>query len=129
MRNEKEVKKLVERYEKVKQERSDKIVDELCELIFSGVEKILDKDLSVYLIVLKKNVYTECIDIVFVLEEYESIVKSIENRELLYISTEVRYFETTLDECHNKLAELGFVEEDIHEGDYMEDEVSFEMHI
>ena len=129
MRNEKEVKKLVERYEKVKQERSDKIVDELCELIFSGVEKILDKDLSVYLIVLKKNVYTECIDIVFVLEEYESIVKSIENRELLYISTEVRYFETTLDECHNKLAELGFVEKNIYEGDYMEDEVSFEMHI
>lgn len=127
MRNEKAVNDLAERYWNLKQERENKIIEELCELIFNGVEKILDKELTVFVITLQKNYDTDCIDIIFQLEEYENIAKSIENRHLLRISTEIRYFETTLEFCHKRLAGLHFVMEELNSGDYNEEEVSFVM--
>ena len=127
MRNEKAIAELAERYAVLNQDRENKIIEDLCELIFNGVEKILDKELSVFSIVLQKNHDTDCIDIVFQLEEYENIAKSIENRHLLRISTEIRYFETTLEFCHKRLADWHFVMEELNSGDYNEDEVSFVM--
>lgn len=127
MRNEQKVAKLMKRYEKIRNEREEKIINDLSELILTGVEKILDKNLSVFLIGLKKNIQTHCIDICFELAEYESIVRTIENRDILRIPTDIKYFETTLNFCHKNLADLGVVEEEICSGGYDEEEVYFFM--
>lgn len=125
MRNEKAVKELIKRYEKVKQKRQSKIVEELAEIVFARFEAILEKDLAVDQIVFERNPFTKCIDITFCVEEFENIVKSIENSELLMKPTDVQYFELTIEFWHEKMKVLGFVEDEVWSGAYNEDIVSF----
>ena len=52
MRNEKAVKELIERYEKVKQKRQNEIIEKLAEMVFARFEAILEQELPVDQIVL-----------------------------------------------------------------------------
>lgn len=125
MRNKKEVRELIERYEEVKRKRQNKIVEELAEMVFERFKIILEQDLPVDQIVFAKNSNTKCIDVTFVIEEFENFTKSIENSFILIMSTSVRYFELTIEYWHEKMIDLGFLEDEVWSGDYCKDTVSF----
>jgi len=121
----KEVTKLVERCKDVRSKSFEEIVENLSEKIFNRIEELVDKELPVLSIVFEKNANTGCIDITFDLEETESIVKSIENCDLLHLCTNITYHELTLEFWHNKMKNIDFIENETWSGKYNEDEVVF----
>ena len=125
MRDKEKVNGLLKQYRKIKEERDEEILVSLSETIFKRFEELLNKKLAVFEIAFSRNKCTDCINIEFRFSDNEDINKSIENRDILYIFTNVRYSDYVLESLHDALKEVEFIEEDLCRGAYNEDEVSF----